>query len=89
MVGGVRRYSRGHRSACTRTHFSGLRFGTSYESGIKEAPLSLTSEKTEISKSACEKKNDKGPVQKTRVGRVVPRAETFGDLITAEHKVLN
>ena len=29
------RLSRGHRSACTRTHFSGLRFGTSFESGIK------------------------------------------------------
>ena len=26
---------RGHRSACTRTNFSGLRFGTYHESGIK------------------------------------------------------
>ena len=28
---------RGHRSACIRTQFSGLRFGTSCESGLKEA----------------------------------------------------
>ena len=35
VVGGVHRQSRGHGSACTRTHFSGLRFGTPYESGIK------------------------------------------------------
>ena len=40
MVGGVHRWFRGHRSACTRTHFSGLRVGTSHEMGIKikEAP---------------------------------------------------
>ena len=28
-------------------------------------------------------------MQKRRIGRVVPRAENFGDLITADHKVLS
>ena len=37
MVGEVLRRSRGHRSACTRTHFSWLRLGTAYKSGIKDA----------------------------------------------------
>ena len=36
MVRGVHRKTR-YRSACTRTHFSGLRFGTSCESGTQEA----------------------------------------------------
>ena len=35
MVGGVHRKSQRYRSACNRTHFSGLRFGTSCESGMK------------------------------------------------------
>ena len=35
-----------------------------------------------------EDQNYKGAVQKTFV-RVVPRAENFGDLITADHKVLS
>ena len=44
----------------------------------------LTSRKTEIARSA------RGPKsQGLRVGRVVPRAEIFGDLITADHKVLS
>ena len=41
MVRGVHRKSRRHRNARARTRFSGLIFGTSYESGIKvkEAPI--------------------------------------------------
>ena len=41
------------------THFSGLRFGTSYESGIRNqgsTVFRLTSQKTEIAISACEPK---------------------------------
>ena len=36
MVRGVHRKSRRYRSICTRTHFSGLGFGRSFDSGIKE-----------------------------------------------------
>ena len=44
----------------------------------------LTSRKTEIARSA------RGPIsQGPRVGGAVPRAENFGDLITADHKVLS
>ena len=49
--------------------------------------LKLTSRKTEIARSA-RGLNSQGPVQKTH-GRVVPRAENVGDLITADHKVLS
>ena len=45
MVGGV------HRDARARTRFSGLRFGTPYESGIKNE--AITPQKTEIAKYAC------------------------------------
>ena len=49
----------------------------------------LISLQTQIARSA------NGPKKKTRapcrrcIGRVVPRAENFGDLITADHKVLS
>ena len=47
----------------------------------------LTSQKTEIARSA------RGPKSqgrcRRRIGRVVPRAEIIGDLITADHKVLS
>ena len=45
----------------------------------------LTSQKTEIARSA------RGPKSqgRRRIGRVVPRAENFCDLITADHKVLS
>ena len=63
MVGGVHRQSGGHRSACTRTHFSGLRFGTSYESGIKIKEASLP--KRPKLRSLPANQNDKGSLQKT------------------------
>ena len=65
---------------CTRTHFSGLRLGTSNESGIQEAQyLYSLPKKTGIAKYACRR----------RAGEALPRAEKFGDLTTADHKVLN
>ena len=45
--------------------------------------LKLTSQKTEIARSA------RGPQCRRRIGRVVLRAEIFGDLIAADHKVLS
>ena len=48
----------------------------------------LTSQKTEIAISACEPKMTRAPCRR-RTGGVVPRAENFGDLITADHKVLS
>ena len=54
MVGGVRRLSRGHGSACTRTHFSGLRFETAYKSGFKIKEAQYFSRKIDIAKYACE-----------------------------------
>ena len=49
--------------------------------------LKLTSRKTEIARSA------RGPITRApcrrRIGRVVPREEIFGDLITTDHKVLS
>ena len=74
------------------THiFSGLRFGTSHESGIKDqgsTVFTLTSQKTEIAKFACEPKMTRAPCRR-RTDEAPPRAEKFGDLITADHKVLN
>ena len=49
----------------------------------------IISLKTEITRSARGQKNYKGPVQETQNGGAVPRAEIFGDLITADHKVLS
>ena len=48
----------------------------------------LTSQKTEIVKYACGPKWQ-GPPCRRRTGEPVPRAEKFGDLISADHKVLN
>ena len=47
----------------------------------------LTSRKTEIARSARGPKS-RAPCRR-RIGRVVPRAQNFGDLITADHKVLS
>ena len=73
----------------SRGQFSGLRFGKSYKSGVKIKEVStvftLTSQKTEIAKSASEPK-----LQGLLAGsEAAPRAEKFGDLITADHKILN
>ena len=62
LVCGVRRSSRRYRSACTRTHFSGLRLGTSHESGTKnkEAQYSYSLPKRPKLRSLLEKQDNKG-----------------------------
>ena len=70
-------------------HFSGLRFGTSYKSGndIEEAQYFPFPKdgycdvcwRTKITKASCRR----------RTGQALLRAEKFGDLTTADHKVLN
>ena len=75
--------------ACTSTHFSGFGFGTFYESGIQEAHYFFihflkdrncdVCLRTKITKASCTR----------RTGEDLPRAEKFGDMITADHKVLN
>ena len=66
-----------------------LSLGPHEEYGFGLTLLILTSRKTEIARSA------RGPTKITRapcrrcIGRVVPRAENFGDLITEDHKVLS
>ena len=47
----------------------------------------ITSRRTEIATFTSEPKLQRLPCRK-RTGTVVPRAENFGDLITADHKVL-
>ena len=65
MVGGVNRIWRTQK--CTRTHFSGLRFGTSYESGIKikEALYLYSLPKRPKWRSLHANQHDKGSLQKT------------------------
>ena len=58
---------RGRSTACTRTNFSGLRFGTSCESGIKikEAQYSYSLPRRPKLRSLFANQNDKGSLQKT------------------------
>ena len=48
----------------------------------------LTSRKTGIARSARGPKSQ-GPLCRRRIGRVVLRAENFGDFITADHKIVS
>ena len=91
MVVGAHRLPGGHRIACTRTHVSGLRFGTLYESGIniQEAQYCTHFPKDRNCESLLTIQNDKGSLQKTQWRSSLLRAEKFCDLITADHKVLN
>ena len=75
---------------CTRTHFSGLRFGTSYKSGIiiKEAQYLYTHFPQDRYCEVCLRtKMTRAPCRR-RTGEALPRAEKFGDWITADHNVL-
>ena len=58
---------RTQRSACSRTHFSGLRFGTSCKSGIKmqEAQYFQSNPTRPKLRSLLANQNDKGSLQKT------------------------
>ena len=85
-----RPFARSSRSACTRTHFSWLRFGTSYESGIKikqkhniysHIPKDPNCEfclRTKMTRVPCTR----------RAGEALHWAAKFGDLTTADHRVL-
>ena len=84
MVSGVHRKSRRYRSASTRTHFSWLRFGAAYNSGIREATYFYSLPE----RSKLRTKMTRAPCRR-RTGEAVPRAEKFGDLITADHRVLD
>ena len=73
-----------------RAHFSGLRFGTSCESGIKitEAQYLYSLHKRPKLRSLLAIQMDKGSLQKT-LWRSSTSIRKFGDLITADHKVFN
>ena len=89
VVEGFQRKSERNRRACIRTQFSGLRFGTSQDSGneIEEAQYFYSLPKrprlrrlrTKITRAPC----------RERTGEALPRAEKFGDWKTAHHEVLN
>ena len=65
MVGGVHRWSRRCRSACTCTHFPWLRFGTSYKSGTQAAQYSYSLPKRPKLRSMLANQDGKGSLQKT------------------------
>ena len=73
-----------------RTQFSGIRSGTSHQRGneIREAQ-SLYSRPKDQNCEGCKRTNITRAPCRRRIGRVEPRAEKFGDLVTADHKVLN
>ena len=54
----------------------------------KHSILNSLHHKTEIAMSASEPKKSRVPCRR-RTGKALLRAEKFGDLITADHKVLN
>ena len=65
MVGGVHRKPRSYRSACTRTHFSLLRFGTAVKSVIQEAQYFYSLPERPKLRRLLSNQNDKGSWQKT------------------------
>ena len=76
--------------ACTRTQFSENRLGTSCRSGdkIKESKyLFSLSERPQLRRLLANQ-NNKGSLQKTH-WRSSTSCRKFGDLITADHNVLN
>ena len=87
MVGGARREPRDRRSTCTRKHFSRFRSGTSYKSAITEAQFVYSYHNDQNCEDGKRTKMTRAPCR-MRTGNSVPRAEKFGNLITADHKVL-
>ena len=79
-----------NRIACFRTQFSGLRSRISYDSGneIKEAQFFSHFPKDRNCDVCVRTKMTRAPCRR-RTGEALLRAEKFGDLITADHKVLN
>ena len=56
--------------------------------GWRSSQIMLTSQKTENCEVCLRTKMTRAPCRR-RTGEAIPRAETFCDLITADHKVLN
>ena len=78
-------------NTCIRTHFSGLRFQNVVRNWYQiqgSTVFILTSQTTGTEKSACEPKTTRALCRR-RIGGALPRAEKFGDLITADHKILS
>ena len=79
-----------NRVACIRTQFSRIRSWISYASGneIKETQYFTHFPKDQDCDVCLRTKITRAPCR-GRTGEALPRAEKFGDLITADHKVLN
>ena len=89
MVGGLRREPRDRRSILSRRYFSRLRSGTSCKSDITQAQyFILTSQKNQIARSASEPRSQ-GPLAEDALAKLYLGADIFGDLMKADHKVLN
>ena len=73
----------------TRKLFSRIRSRISEKSGLGQSTVFiLTSRKTKIAKCARRPTLQELSCRR-RTGNAIPRAESFGDLITADHKVLS
>ena len=72
------------------THiFSKLRFGTSYECGFQEAWCFFSHFPEDQNCEVCVRTKMTRATCRRRTGEALPRAELFGDLITADHKAPN
>ena len=89
VVRGAHRKSRRYRGAGTRKHFSRFRFGTSCESGTKEAQSIYTHFPKDQTCEVCERTKITRALCRRRTGDAVLRAEIFSDLMTEDHKVLS
>ena len=81
----VRGISKIQKWLCLRTF---LRFGTSYQSGIEKAQYLQSFPKRLNLRSLQANQDDKGSLQEAH-WRCSASGRKIGDLITAEHKVLN
>ena len=94
FLNGVRVHTKsgGPRNSCAHTYFSGLRFGMSYERGrkiqIKEAWYFCSLRKCRDCDVCLRTKLTRAPCRR-RTGEALPRAEKFGDMVTADHNVLD
>ena len=90
MVGGVHRYSRGHRSACTAHISQDSDSGrpTNVVSKSRKHSIWTHFPKDRNCEVCLRTKMTMAPCRR-RTGEALPRAEKFGDLITADQKVLN
>ena len=91
VVGGVQRKSRREKEvpAWKDKHFSGFRIRNVPRKWHRgSTAVTLTSRRTEVATSVREPKQQ-GLLGGRRTGEVVPWTESFGDLTTADHKVLS